>query len=44
MVIYIAGAVSGNLKPAWKSALSYVRGGGKITAGDFIRGLSEENF
>ena len=43
MVIYIAGAVSGNLKPAWKSALSYVRGG-KITAGDFIRGLSEENF
>ena len=37
MIIYLAGGVSGNLKPAWKRTK-------QPTAESFIKGLCDENF
>jgi len=40
MIIYLAGGVSGNLKPAWKNMAR----GGQITSTAFIEALRNESF
>lgn len=40
MIIYLAGGISGNLKPAWKRMV----GGEDISDIGFIKALHDENF
>lgn len=40
MIIYLAGGISGNPKPAWKRMTD----GGDISNNGFIRALKDENF